>query len=212
MKPKKPIESLILTLRGQKVILDADLAELYGAPAKAFNQAIKRNAERFPADFSFQLTAAEWANLRSQIATSCLEVPPKQGVPTNSSQNATSSMQLAERQNVLANWSQFVTSSKRHRGAAYRPWAFTEHGAIMAATVLNSPEAVAMSVFVVRAFMQMREQLAANAAILKRLAEIDKTLLEHDSALRAIWTKLQPLLAPPPEPPKRRIGFHPDAP
>jgi hypothetical protein len=212
MKPKKPIESLILTLHGQKVILDADLAELYGVPAKAFNQAIKRNAERFPADFSFQLTAAEWANLRSQIATSCLEVPPKQGVPTNSSQNATSSMQLAERQNVLANWSQFVTSSKRHRGAAYRPWAFTEHGAIMAATVLNSPEAVAMSVFVVRAFMQMREQLAANAAILKRLAEIDKTLLEHDSALRAIWTKLQPLLAPPPEPPKRRIGFHPDAP
>ena len=76
----------------------------------------------------------------------------------------------------------------------------------MAATVLNSPEAVAMSVFVVRAFMQMREQLAANAAILKRLAEIDRTLLEHDSALRVIWTKLQPLLAPPPEPPRRRIG------
>jgi predicted component of type VI protein secretion system len=81
----------------------------------------------------------------------------------------------------------------------------------MAATILNSPEAVAMSVFVVRAFMQMREQLAANAAILKRLAEIDKTLLEHDSALRAIWTKLQPLLAPPPEAPKRRIGFNRDA-
>jgi uncharacterized membrane protein SirB2 len=80
----------------------------------------------------------------------------------------------------------------------------------MAATVLNSPEAVAMSVFVVRAFMQMREQLAANAAILKRLAEIDKTLLEHDSALRIIWTKLQPLLAPPPEPPRRRIGFNAD--
>ena len=82
----------------------------------------------------------------------------------------------------------------------------------MAATVLNSPEAVAMSVFVVRAFMQMREQLAANAAILKRLAEIDKTLLEHDSALRTIWTKLQPLLAPPPEPPRRRIGFNADNP
>jgi hypothetical protein len=90
------------------------------------------------------------------------------------------------------------------------PFAFTEHGAIMAATILNSPEAVAMSVFVVRAFLQMREQLAANAAILKRLAEIDRTLLEHDSALRAIWTKLQPLLAPPPEPPRRRIkGFNP---
>ena len=96
------------------------------------------------------------------------------------------------------------------RHAKYLPFAFTEHGAIMAATVLNSPEAVAMSVFVVRAFMQMREQLAANAAILKRLAEIDKTLLEHDSALRVIWTKLQPLLASPPEKPRRRIGFNRD--
>jgi len=81
----------------------------------------------------------------------------------------------------------------------------------MAATILNSPEAVAMSVFVVRAFMQMREQLAANAAILKRLAEIDKALLEQDSALRTIWGRLQPLLAPPPEPPRRRIeGFNPN--
>jgi hypothetical protein len=87
------------------------------------------------------------------------------------------------------------------------PYAFTEHGAIMAASVLNSPEAVAMSVFVVRAFVQMREQLAANAEILKRLAEIDKTLLEHDRALHAIWQQLQPLLVPPPDPPKRKIGF-----
>ena len=128
----------------------------------------------------------------------------------NSSQIAMSSSQAVESEGSVPNWSQFVTRSKRHRGAAYRPFAFTEHGAIMAATVLNSPEAVAMSVFVVRAFMQMREQLAANAAILKRLAEIDKTLLEHDSALRTVWTKLQPLLAPPPEPPRRRIGFQAD--
>ena len=172
------------------MILDADLAELYGVPTKAFNQAVKRNAGRFPEDFIFQLTAQEWSNLKSQITTSSSEAPQTEG--------------------GLPNWSQFVTSSKRYRGAAYRPTAFTEHGAIMAATILNSPEAVAMSVFVVRAFLQMREQLAANAAILKRLAEIDRTLLEHDSALRAIWTKLQPLLAPPPEPPRRRIkGFNP---
>ena len=183
MKSMKPIESLILNIRNQKVILDADLAQLYGVPTKVFNQAVKRNVERFPEDFIFQLTAHEWSSLKSQIVTSSLEKPQTEG--------------------VVPNWSQFVTSSKRHRGAAYRPIAFTEHGAIMAATILNSPEAVAMSVFVVRAFMQMREQLAANAAILKRMAEIDKTLLEHDSALRAIWTKLQPLLAPPPEPPKR---------
>jgi hypothetical protein len=198
MKPKKPIESLILNVRGQKVILDADLAELYGMPTYRFNEAFKRNQERFPDDFAFQLTAKEFAGLRSQMTAA------------NSSQIAMSSSQAVESEGSVPNWSQFVTSSKRHRGAAYRPWAFTEHGAIMAATVLNSPEAVAMSVFVVRAFMQMREQLVANAAILKRLAEIDKTLLEHDSGLRTIWTKLQPLLAPPPEPPRRRIkGFNP---
>jgi hypothetical protein len=126
------------------------------------------------------------------------------------SQTAATILEAPQNQGHAPDWSQIVTSSQRHRGAAYRPYAFTEHGAIMAATVLNSPKAVAMSVFVVRAFMQMREQLAANAAILKRLAEIDKTLLEHDPALRTIWSKLQPLLAPEPEPSKRRIGFKPD--
>jgi hypothetical protein len=198
MKPKKPIETLILNIRNQKVILDADLAELYGVPTYRFNEAFKRNRERFPDDFAFQLTAKEFAGLRSQMTAA------------NSSQIAMSPSQVVESEGSVPNWSQFVTSSQKHRGAAYRPWAFTEHGAIMAATVLNSPEAVAMSVFVVRAFMQMREQLAANAAILKRLAEIDKTLLEHNSALRVIWTKLQPLLAPPPEPPRHRIGFNAD--
>ena len=87
------------------------------------------------------------------------------------------------------------------------PQAFTEHGAIMAATVLNSPRAVAMSVFVVRAFIRMREQLASNAVILRRLTEIDKTLLQHNASLRDIYHKLLPLLQPPPVPPKRPIGF-----
>jgi hypothetical protein len=186
MKPKKPIESLILTLRGQKVILDSDLAELYGVPTKVFNQAVKRNADRFPDDFLFQLTGKEWADLRSQFVTSRSQVPEKEYVAQDGSPSV----------------------GGAHGGRRVLPYAFTEHGAIMAATILNSPEAVAMSVFVVRAFIQMREQLAANAAILKRLAEIDKTLLDHDSALRTIWTKLQPLLAAPtPEPPKRRVGF-----
>lgn len=185
--PKKLIESLIFTIRDRKVILDADLAELYGVSTKAFNQAVKRNQDRFPDDFRFQLTAKEWENLKSQIVTSNVQVPATEA--------------------QTPNWSQFVTSSKKHRGALYRPFAFTEHGAIMAATVLNSPEAVTMSLYVVRAFIQMREHLAANAAILKRLAEIDKTLLAHDQSLRVIWQKLQPLLAPPPDPPKRRIGF-----
>jgi len=144
LKLKKPIESLILTIRGQKVILDADLAYLYDTSTKVLNQAIKRNIERFPEDFLFRLTENE----KTEVVTNC---------------------------DHLA----------RLRFSPKLPFAFTEHGAIMAATILNSPEAVAMSVFVVRAFLQMREQLASNAAILKRLAEIDRTLLEHDSALRA---------------------------
>ncbi len=191
MKPKKPIETLILTLRGQKVILDADLAELYGVPTKRFNEAFKRNRRRFPDDFAFQLTAEEFAALRDPDSSQMVMSSPDE--------------------RALPNWSQFATSSKKHRGAAYRPWAFTEHGALMAANILRSEQAVEMSVFVIRAFVRAREQLAANAAILKRLAEIDKTLLEHDSALRGLWTKLQPLLIPPPEPPRRRIkGFSPD--
>jgi hypothetical protein len=88
------------------------------------------------------------------------------------------------------------------------PYAFTEHGALQAANVLSSPRAVAMSVYIIRAFVKMREEQAANAAILKRLAEIDRTLLQHDTALRDIYQKLRPLLAPPPDPPKREIGFH----
>jgi len=122
-------------------------------------------------------------------------------------------LEVLQIEGVVSNRSQIVTSS--HGGRRKLPRAFTEHGAIMAASVLNSPEAVSMSVFVVRAFMRMREQLLANAAILKRLAEIDRTLLEHDSALRTIWRKLQPLLLPPPpepppEPPERRVqGFNP---
>jgi hypothetical protein len=187
MKPQRPIESLIFTIRNQRVILDFDLAELYGVPTKVFNQAVKRNAERFPEDFLFRLTIQEWTNMRSQTVTA--SVSPTSPEP-----------QLR--------WSQFVTTSHKYRRIGTLPWALTEHGAIMAATILNSPNAVSMSIFVVRAFMQMREQLAANAAILKRLAEIDKTLLGHDAALRSIWAKLQPLLAPPPDPPKRPIGFN----
>ena len=183
MKIKKPIESLILTIREQRVILAPDLADLFGVETRVLNQAVKRNAERFSEDFVFQLAAGEFSALKDagQVSGDGRAVLRSQIV---------------------------ILEPGRH--AKYPPHAFTEHGAIMAAMVLNSPEAVAMSVFVVRAFMQMREQLVANVAILKRLAEIDKSLLEHDTALSAIWVKLQPLLAPPPEPPLRRIkGFNP---
>lgn len=113
---------------------------------------------------------------------------------------------------TASNRSQIVTGSQKHRDPRHPPLAFTEHGALMVANILNSPRAVAMSVYVIRAFVKMREDLVANAAILKRLAEIDETLLIYDVALREIWEKLRPLLAPPPPPPppppKPEIGFH----
>jgi len=106
--------------------------------------------------------------------------------------------------------SQIVTlkAAGRGRHRKYLPWVFTEHGALMSATILNSDRAVAMSVYVIRAFVKMREQLMANTAILKRLSKIEKSLMNHDQALWDIYQKLLPLLQPPPEKPNRPIGFH----
>jgi hypothetical protein len=184
------LEPLIFTIRGQRVVLDADLARLYEVSTKRFNEAFKRNRRRFPDDFAFQITTAEFNNLRSQTATSSYQVTDPN-------------------ENKLGR-SQFATASSRFRNVSFRPWAFTEHGALMAANILRSDRAVQMSVFVVRAFVRLREHIAANTAILKRLAEIDKTLLGHDAALRDVYQKLLPLLQPAPFPPKRRIGFHAD--
>ena len=160
------LETLILTLRNQKVLLDADLAAIYGVPTRALNQAVKRNAARFPKDFLFQLTHQE----KKEVVTNC---------------------------DHLA----------RLKFSPVRPYAFTEHGALMVANVLNSARAVKMSVYVVRAFIKQREMLMAQADILKQLAQMDKKLLQHDEVLKVIWTELQPLLQPPPSPPKPRIGF-----
>jgi hypothetical protein len=182
------LEPLIFRIRGRRVVLDADLARLYGVTTTRFNEAFRRNRHRFPGDFAFQITADELENLRSQIAISSLQSTDS---PKDSSRR-----------------SQFVTAS--HGGRRYLPWAFTEHGALMAANILRSGGAVQMSVFVVRAFVRLREQVAANTAILKRLAEIDKTLVQHDAVLSDLYRKLLPLLQPPADPPKRRIGFHTD--
>lgn len=179
---------MVVTIRGQRVILDANLARLYYVTTKVLNQAIKRNVHRFPEDFAFRLTEAEATNLRSQFVTS--------------------SLQLIDAIEGVSNRSQSVTGSQKHRDPRFLPWVFTEHGALMAANVLRSERAVEMSIFVVRAFVRLREHVAANHAILKRLAEIDRTLLRHDSTLRDIYRKLLPLLQPPADPPKRRIGFH----
>jgi hypothetical protein len=175
----------ILTIRDQKVVLDVDLARIYGVTTKRLNEQLRRNRKRFPDDFAFQLTADEFESLRSQVATL---------------DNGTSGSELKRSQTAT-----LKPGRGQHR--KYRPWAFTEHGALQAANILRSERAIAMSVYVIRAFIELRERVAANAAILKRLAEIDKTLLQHNSALRDIYQKLLPLLSPPPEPPRRQIGF-----
>ena len=185
------LEPLIFVVRGQRVILDTDLARLYGVTTKRFNEGVKRNRGRFPEDFAFQLTASEFVALRSALMPQAIE---EKSDFSNWSQNAASS-------------SAFGAGPMRHRSIIYRPWAFTEHGALMAANILRSGQAMRMSVFVIRAFVRLREEANANALILKRLAEIDKTLLQHDAALRDVYRKLQTLLAPAPDTPKRRIGF-----
>ena len=179
------IEPHIIRIRSQRVILDADLAQIYGVETGTFNQAFKRNFGRFPADFAFRLTEAEFTNLRSQTVISSLHVTESNDDIKRRPRSALNS----------------------YGGRRYLPWAFTEHGALMAANILRSDHAAQMSVFVIRAFVRMHEQVAANTAILKRLAEIDNTLLEQDIALRDIYRKLLPLLEPAPESPKRRIGF-----
>jgi hypothetical protein len=170
------IESLILVLRGQKVIIDADLALLYGTPTKALNQAVKRNIERFPGDFMFTLTSAE----KAEVVTACDHL-----------RNLKFSKSL--------------------------PTAFTEHGAIQAANVLNSTRAVEMGIHVVRAFVRLKDAAMLHADLTQRLAEIEaKTAalaLSHDRFSRSTSQELQQLfdalrlLMAPPDPPKRPIGF-----
>ena len=161
-----PVESRILVLRQQKVILDSDLAQLYGVTVKRLNEQVKRNQDRFPADFLFRLTVKEDEILRSQIAT----------------------------------------SSSEHGGRRYPPYAFTEHGAIMAATVLNSPKAVEMSVFVVRAFVRLREMLANNRQLASKINELEQRLETHDTAIQDLIDAIKELMAPPPGS-RKKIGF-----
>jgi hypothetical protein len=161
------VGQLIHTLRGQRVILDSDLAKIYGVPTFRFNEAVKRNRDRFPDDFRFQLTREEAEGLTSQTAMS----KPGSG------------------------------------GRRTLPWAFTEHGALQASNILNSSRAVAMSVYVIRAFIRLREVLAENLVMAKRMAEVEKTIVTHDAALRDIYQRIKPLLLPPPDPPRKKIGF-----
>jgi len=159
--PLERIERSILLVRGQKVIVDVDLAALYGVTTKRFNEQIKRNRERFPEDFMFQLTKEEANILRSQFATS--------------------------------SWG----------GRRYLPYVFTEHGALMAANVLNSPRAIQASVHVVRAFVRLREMLASNKELARRLDALEK---KYDKQFKIVFDAIRELMAPP-APKKRPIGF-----
>jgi hypothetical protein len=170
LAPVADITGSILTLRGHRIILDAELAGVYGVTTKRLNEQVKRNADRFPEDFMFRLTRPEVEAL---------------------------------------NRSQFATGSQKHRDPRFPPFAFTEHGAIMAATVLNSPRAVEMSVYVVRAFVRLRELLASNATLARKLDELERKYQNHDEAITAILSVIRELMNPP-APKRRTIGFTAD--
>lgn len=173
--PLEAITQRIFVLREQKVLLDSDLATLYGVETRRLNEQVRRNRERFPQDFIFELDADEFRNLKSQFATS--------------------------------SWG----------GRRKLPLAFTEHGAIMAATVLNSPRAVEVSVYVVRAFVRLRELAATHQDLAKRLGELEEKTealaLQHETfshntraQLKQVFEAIRQLMAPP-DPPRRPIGF-----
>jgi phage regulator Rha-like protein len=161
--PVERIERAIILVRGEKVLLDRDLAEIYGVETKVLNQAVKRNPSRFPSDFMFQLTGEEWESLRSQFVT-----------------------------------------LKRGEHRKYLPYAFTEHGALMLANVLNSERAAQTSVQVVRAFVRLRQMLASNAELARKLAAMEK---KYDAQFKVVFDAIRRLMSPPPKP-KREMGFH----
>jgi hypothetical protein len=188
-------------------MLDSDLARIYGVTTKQFNQTLKRNLDRFPEGFAFRLTREEWDKL--------LVVQEKgmwsQTVTTSDEETMRSQFATSKASDEETLRSQIVTSKTEAKdgrgGRRYLPWAFTEHGALMAANILRSERATEMSIFIIRAFVKLREHTSANAAILTRLAEIDSTLLMHDNNIRELYQAIIPLLQPEPVPPKRKIGF-----
>lgn len=168
--PAERITSCILLVRGQKVMLDADLAELYGVSTKALVQAVNRNRMRFPRDFMFQLTEQEVAILRSQIVTSS---------------------------STVSRWG----------GRRWAYYAFTEQGVAMLSSVLRSARAVAANIAIMRAFVRLREMVAANAELAAKLEELERRVSGHDEAIISIVRAIRELAAPPDPKPRRRIGF-----
>lgn len=166
--PEETIAMKILLIRGHKVMLDSDLARLYGVTTKRLNEQVKRNRERFPRDFMFQLTTRE----KAKVVASC-----------------------------------------DHLGhlkfASTLPYVFTEHGAVMLASVLNSPVAIEASIRVVRVFVRLKQILSSNRKLATKLDELELKIETHDAEIRSLFKAIRQLMEPPPEPTRRQIGFHP---
>ena len=185
--PIERIAQAVRWVRGEKVLLDFDLAALYGVAAKTLNQAVKRNAARFPEDFMFQLNAEETHFLRSQ--------------------SVTSKSQTIDSQRIPQSWSQFVTSSRKYRGERYRPYAFTEQGVAMLSSVLNSERAVKVNIAIMRAFVRLRQTLETNRELARKFEQLERRVGKHDEEIAAILEAIRQLMAPS-EKPRREIGFH----
>jgi len=169
MIPAEKIEQRILMIRDEKVVIDADLAEFYGVPTKRLNEQVKRNKDRFPKDFMFQLTADE----KSEVVAKCDHL-------------------------------------EKLKFSKILPYAFTEHGAIMAASILNSPQATEAGIFIVRAFVKLRQAITGYKELTWKISQIERQLSGHDNQIAAIIQTIKKLIQPTPVPKKRRIGFNTD--
>lgn len=183
LAPAERIQSRILVLRGVRVLLDADLAAIYEVPTKQLNQAVKRNSERFPEDFMFQLTKEEAEQVRSR------------------SQDATMKA-------IASNRSQIVTGSQKHRDPRSLPYAFTEHGAVQLSNILRSERAIEMGIAVIRAFVQLRALMVDHKTLRAKLAELDARVGAHDEQLAAIVEAIRELAVPVEPANARKIGYH----
>lgn len=197
--PAERIERRILLVRGQKVLLDFQLAELYEVETKALNQAVKRNLERFPEDFMFQLSEEETDQiLRSQIVISS---------DGNWSQSVTGSAASASESTKARSdrWSQSVTTSAKFRRATHLPYAFTEQGVAMLSSVLRSPRAVQVNIAIMRTFVQLRQLLSSHADLARKLASLES---KYDQQFKAVFDAIRELMKPPTASQKREMGFH----
>jgi hypothetical protein len=195
LKPEN-LARFVFFIRGEKVMLDADLATLYGVEARALNQAVARNRKRFPDDFMFQLTPGEYGSLRSQTV-----IAKKGGTTDDLSQSVMSSHRRGDERLR----SQIVTSKKGRGGRRYRPYAFTEQGVAMLSSVLRSSRAVEVNIAIMRTFVQLRRLMESNRDLARKIEALEK---KYDEQFAVVFDAIKELIAPP-EPPKKRIGFHP---